>query len=72
MMRLFTMVVVLNAARMLAAHQTGQMYIGWVPPRQFKIITKAGDPQLWRNNWISSAGISAAWFILIAYQIFSD
>ena len=72
MMWLLTAVVFANVARMLAAYQTGQMYIGWLPPWQFKFITKAGNPQLWRNNWIAAIGVTAAWLALVAYQVFSD
>jgi hypothetical protein len=69
MMWLVTAMIFANAARMLAAYQTGQMYIGWLPPREFRFITKDEDPQLWRNNWIATVLATAAWFVAIGYWI---
>jgi hypothetical protein len=68
-MWLFTAIVVANAARMLAAYQTGRLYIGWLPPSQFRFTTKADDPQLWRNHWIAAIGLASIWLITIAYRI---
>jgi hypothetical protein len=69
MMWLFTAVVLANGIRMLSAYQTGYLYIGWLPPWQFKFVTRATDPQLWRSNWIAFVGVTAAWVVALGYSI---